>query len=269
MRALLSALLLVLLLAASRAVGAAETVLELPARGGVMRVLIAMPEGQPRAAVILIAGGSGRLDIDATGRIGSLAGNQMVRTRGDYAKAGFIAATPDIASDLKESGQGVRDGYRWGVEQAEDLDRLIEHLRALTPKVYLVGTSRGALSIANAAVRLKGARKPDALVITSGLLIPINARQPSVLNNVKPLTAITIPVLLMGNEYDACPLSPARGIASFRPHLVEAPRVDVIMLKGGQADKPGQECEAAGFHGFAGLDAEVVAAITGWLKNLN
>lgn len=234
-----------------------------------MRVLITAPAGPPVAALILIAGGSGRLDIEPPGRIGGLAGNQMVRTRADYAKAGFLAATPDIATDLKEAGQGVRNGYRWGAEQADDLGRLIIYLRGQAQKVYLLGTSRGALTVANTAVRLKGAQRPDAIVITSGMLLSFDQRQPSVLNNVKPLTAITMPVLLMGNEYDACPHTPPRGIAAFLPKLAEATRVDVVMLKGGVPDKPGQECEAAGFHGFAGLDAEVVAAIAGWLQSLN
>ncbi|WP_341895127.1 hypothetical protein [Ferrovibrio terrae] len=181
--------------------------------------------------------------------------------------AGFMAATPDVPDDFKEGADGVRNGYRWSAEHAADIGLLIESLRFFHPKVYLVGTSRGALSVANAAARLSGAQKPDAIVITSGMLMQTDARQPSVQRMVKS-DSITMPVLLMAHENDACIYTPASATAQFKALLTAAPRVDIMMLKGGQADKKGEECEAAGHHGFAGLDQDVVAAITGWLKAL-
>ena len=250
-----------------KAAAAVEVVIDIPTRGTVMPVLVDAPDNA-MAAVILIAGGAGRLDIAVSGRIGNLGGNQLVRTRGAYAKAGFIAATPDIAGDLKEGNGGVRSSYRWGAEQASDLGALVDYLRRHVPKVYLVGTSRGALSVANAAVRLTGTQKPDAIVITSGMLMQTDARQPSVQRMVKP-EAITTPVLLMAHESDACPYTPASATPPFKALLTAAPRVDIVMLKGGKADPPGQECEAAGYHGFAGLDQAVVDAVAGWLKSLN
>lgn len=246
---------------------ALEVVVDISARGGVMHVLVEAPDNA-KAAVILLAGGAGRLDIAASGRIGSLGGNQLVRTRSAYAKAGFIAATPDIAEDLKEGASGVRNSYRWNAEQAADLGALVEYLRRQAPKVYLVGTSRAALSVANAAARLTGTQKPDAIVITSGMLMQTDARQPSVQRMVKPLEAIAMPVLLLAHENDACPYTPASANAAFRPLLTAAPKVDLVMLKGGTPDRKGEECEAAGHHGFAGLDSEVVQTITGWLKAL-
>lgn len=246
---------------------ALEVVVDIPTRGETMRVLVDAPDNAG-AAVVLLAGGAGRLDISASGRIASLHGNQLVRTRAAYAKAGFIAATPDIAESLKERDGGVRSGYRWAAEQAADLGALVEYLRRQAPKVYLIGTSRAALSAANAAARLQAAQKPDAIVITSGMVMQTDARQPSVERMVKPLAAITMPVLLVAHENDACPYTPASANEAFRPLLTAAPKVDLVLLKGGQPDKKGQECEADGHHGFAGLDAEVVAAITSWLKAL-
>lgn len=246
---------------------ALEVVVDIPTRGTVMHVLVDAPD-DAKGAVVLLAGGAGRLDIRETGRIGSLGGNQLVRTRAAYAKAGFIAATPDLAEDLKERDGGVRSGYRWGAEQAGDLGRLVEYLRRQAPKVYLVGTSRAALSVANAAARLQGAQKPDAIVITSGMLMQTDARQPSVQRMVKPIEAITMPVLLVAHENDACPYTPASANAAFKPLLTHAASVDLVMLKGGVPDRKGEECEAAGHHGFAGLDQIVVDTITDWLRAL-
>ena len=266
MRAVLFTAVLAVL---AQPVVAVESVLEIAMRGTVMRVLVEPSASAPVGAVILIAGGSGRLDLETSGRIRSLGGNQLVRTRGDYARAGFIAATPDIADDLKERDGGVRSGYRWGAEQAADLGLLTDHLRKQAPRVYLIGTSRGALSVANAAARLTGTQRPDAIVITSGMLMQTDARQPSVQRMVKPLEAITMPVLLLAHENDACLYTPASATPQFKALLTAAPRVDIMMLKGGQADKKGEECEAAGHHGFAGLDKEVVQTVTDWLKALN
>lgn len=248
---------------------AAETVLDIPARGGVMHVLLTQPETPPVAAVILIAGGVGRLDIAPNGRIGSLGGNHVVRTRGEYARAGFLAATPDVAEDLKQGADGVKGGYRWSAEQAADLGALVEHLRRLAPKVYMIGTSRGGISTANAAVRLKGAQKPDGIVISNGMIMQQAGSQPSVQRNVAPLSEITMPVLLVAHEADACAYTPASAAPAFKALLTAAPRVDIQTFSGGRPDKKGEECEAGGHHGFYGLDKEVVAAVAAWLKRLH
>lgn len=247
---------------------AVETVLDLPTRGSNMRVLVDSP-ANPLGAVILIAGGSGRLDIEPDGRIAMLSGNQLVRTRSQYTAQGFATAVPDIAEDLKVGKTGVRDRYRWGAEQAADLGILIDHLRRTAAKVYLVGTSRGALSVANAAARLERSRKPDAIVITSGMLMHKTPEQPSVERNVGSLPAITMPALLVANEDDACAYTPASAAIPFKALLTASPRVDVVMLRGGNPDRKGMECEAAGYHGFSGLDAQVVRTVTDWLKALN
>lgn len=264
MRAGLIALMLFI---ACPAYATQDRILNLPVRSTQMRVYVAQAALPLQGVVILMAGGSGRLDISETGRFAKLGGNQLVRTRGGYAAAGFIAAVPDAPDDFKEGAEGVRNSYRWSAEHAADLGVLVDALRKLHPKVYLVGTSRGALSVANAAARLSGAQKPDAIVITSGMLMQTDARQPSVQRMVKA-DAITMPVLLLAHENDACVYTPASATPQFKALLTAAPRVDIMMLKGGPADKKGEECEAAGHHGFAGLDTEVVAAITGWLKAL-
>jgi dienelactone hydrolase len=268
MRRVLGVLLAMALLAGP--VVAAESVIDIPARSSVMHVLLTAPDAPPTAAVILIAGGAGRLDIEASGRIGSLGGNHVVRTRGEYAKAGFLVATPDVAEDLKSNeGGGVKNAYRWGAEQAADLGALIEYLRRQAPKVYIHGTSRGALSTANAAVRLKGEQRPDAIVISSGMIMQQDGSQPSVQRNVRPLGDITMPVLLVAHESDACGYTPARSVPAFKALLTAAPRVDIRMFSGGRPDKKGEECEAGGYHGLAGLDKDVVADVTAWLKGLN
>lgn len=249
---------------------AATDVLEiLPVRDTQLRLVLVRPATPPTAAVVLMAGGSGRLDIDGNGRIRAFTRNQLVRTRAAYAAAGFLAVVPDVPEDVKEGAAGVTTNYRMAAYHAADIGDLVVHLRRRVQKVFLVGTSRGALSVANAAVRLEGARKPDAIVLTSAMLMHVTEAQPSIQRYMQPLRAITMPVLLVAHEADACVYTPATAVARFRPLLTGAPRVDVAMLTGGQADPPGQECEADGHHGFMGLDGVVVQTVAGWLNALH
>ena len=248
------------------AANAAEQVVEVPTRAGhFVRAIVIAPESTPSAAVILLSGGDGLLNITPDGRITSGANNQVVRTRADYARAGFLTLVPDIADNLKAGNKGVVNGYRWSPEHAEDIGALVIWLRAKTAKVHLVGTSRAALSVANAATRLEGAARPDTIVITSGMLMQVNNKQPSVERSVGNLDRITMPVFLMYHQDDACVVTPPGKVLPFKALLTKAARVDVTMLSGGRTQ--GDPCEAMSYHGYLGIDGDVVKAVTTWLNS--
>jgi len=259
----LAALLLAGLLVALPGLARAEQVIEVPSRGQAVRVLVDRP-AQPRASIVLVPGASGDLHMTPTGGIGALAGNQLVRERALFARAGYAVALADIAPDMRV-GQGVRPGYRWSEAHAQDLGAVIAAMRQVAQPVILAGTSRGALSVANAAARLQGAMRPDAVVITSGMLVDTGGGQPSVQRNVPGIGAATQPVLLIVHVRDACPLSPPDGAARFRPALRSAAKVDVATLDGGGPGR-GDPCEGDSPHGFAGMDQQVVDAITRWIE---
>jgi hypothetical protein len=268
--ALTAAAALVLALAGiPDAAAQAERVVDLPTRpGATLRHLrLDPPAGTPAAAVILLAGGHGNLMIAPDGRMAWGSGNQLVRTRRAYARAGFVVAVPDTTDDLKE-GTGVRAGLRWSAEQAEDLGALVRHLRTAAPKVHLVATSRAAISLANAAARLSGDSAPDALVVTSGVLVHVDDRQPSAERNVPGLARARQPVLLVHHRADGCRYTPAAALPRARALFADARKVDVRMFEGGDPGQ-GDPCEATSPHGFLGLDREVVALVADWLKALD
>ena len=164
---MLRAVLLALLLAVTALPAwAAESVLTLTPRPGVtLRVLVDRPAA-PIGSVVLMAGGDGVLDLDAQGNIGSaLRGNHLVRTRAAYVAAGYAVFVPDVASDQR----GTR-GYRFGTDYANDVAAVIAEARKVAPPVAIVGTSRGALSVA-AVFTKQSAVRPDAAVISSGVLM--------------------------------------------------------------------------------------------------
>ena len=245
----------------------ADKVIDLPTRPGQsMRMLLLTPSGKAEGSVILLAGGHGNLRLGKDGSIGWGKGNQLVRTRAAYAKAGFVTAVPDIAPDLKQGNAGV-PRYRWSEKYARDIGALVKHLRGLATPVYLVGTSRAALSVAKAAVQLTGPERPDAIVITSGLLMNVDRTQPSAERNVGRLARITQPTFLVFHSKDACKYSNPSSASRFKALLTKAAKVDVKLLSGG-TNTGSDPCEADTHHGFQGQDTEVVQLVADWLKAL-
>jgi hypothetical protein len=243
-----------------------EEVVEIATRNQRARALLLQPE-HAAGSVILLAGGHGNLALGRHGTIGWGAGNQLVRTRADYSKAGFATLVPDITPDLKQGSGGVAR-YRWSTSYARDIGAWIAHMRSIAAPVTLIGTSRAALSVAKAAAQLSaGAERPDALVITSGMLIHVDHRQPSVERNVGGLQRIRQPILLVYHANDGCPYTPAASAARARHLMSGAKRVDIVLVQGGSAGS-GEPCAAHSHHGFAGQDQEVVKTVTGWLRTL-
>src|SRR5262245_62641600 len=150
----------------------AEPVVEIESRGQMVRAILLKP-ANPKGAVILFAGGDGRLDITPAGDITKLRFNQLVRTRALYERSGYVTLVPDIAPGFKVGGSGVVEQYRASRGFAQDIGAMVKYLRGITPKpIVAVGTSRGSLSVANAVAKLKGEGKqrPDAAVLTSAFL---------------------------------------------------------------------------------------------------
>ena len=247
----LAGLLLVLL---SPAI-AAEKVVDLPVRGSTQRVLVDVP-ANPVGSVVLLAGGPGVLNIDESGKINRLFGNQLVRTRAFYVRAGFATAVPDIASDLKDT-QNYRGN---GATHGRDIAAVIAHMRAIKGPVALVATSRGALSAATVMLR-QSDTLPDALVITSGVLRGPNSSAEAIGNPAN----IKVPVLLIAHQDDTCRVTLPADMAVYAARLTGSRKVDTITLSGGTRSQD-DPCEAYGPHGFAGIDQLVVETVTNWLK---
>ena len=259
MRTIFGAAILALLLTALAArAGAAETVLTLtPRPGATLRVLVDKPAA-PIGSVVLMAGDDGVLDLDASGTIGTgLKYNHLVRTRASYVKAGYAVFVPDVASDLK----GTRR-YRYGPAFAQDVAAVVTAARQVAPPVAIIGTSRGAMSVA-ALFAKQAAVLPDAAVISSGVLMGDDSAQAV---GAGDLGRIKVPVLLLRHRADSCRVTPPGDADRFKPLLTGAPKVDIVTLDGGGPDSSGAApCGALHFHGFNGIDGQAVAATVQWL----
>ena len=222
-------------------------------------------------ALVLLVGGGGHLDLDDNGCPRALRGNSLVRSLGLFHAEGFATALVDAPSD--HFGEDGLAGFRVTPEHAEDLGKVIADVRARTSaSVWLVGTSRGAISAANAAARLSGPAAPEGLVLTSAVMSGFRGgRKRWVAHTVFdiPLEAIRLSVLVVGHAADSCIRSPANLMDNITARTA-GPRKQAVTVTGGGPGKstpPSEDaCEGRTPHGFVGQEAEVAAGIARFIR---
>ena len=127
--------------------------------------------------------------------------------------------------------------------------------------VWLVGTSMGTVSAANAAARLS-AGGPDGIVLSTTVMRQGRER-PESIGDVR-LKDIRVPTLVVHHRQDACRATPYTDTVALMRELAGAPRRVLLTFEGGASPQPGP-CEGRAAHGYFGLDAEVVAVIVKWI----
>jgi pimeloyl-ACP methyl ester carboxylesterase len=237
--------------------------------------------GQPKAggaqagrtALVLLVGGGGHLNLDDKGCPRALKGNSLVRMAPYFQAAGLATALVDAPSD--HPGEDGLKGFRLSGQHAEDIGKVVTDLRKRgNARVWLVGTSRGTISAANAAARLSGAAATDGLVLTSAITSGGSGGQrPWVVQTVfdARLEAIKVPVLVVGHAADQCIRTPPGRMTSITARTAGA-REQVFAVTGGPGGSGGggrasvDACQGNSPHGFVGQDAAVAAGIVRFVR---
>jgi pimeloyl-ACP methyl ester carboxylesterase len=236
----------------------AEKVVDIPTRPGVtLRMLVQTPS-EPRAAVVLLAGGHGGLQIYPNGSMKYGNGNFLVRSRRLFAEQGLLVVVLDSPSDRQTFPYLA--GFRQTPEHVADLKAAIAWTRDTSKvPVWLVGTSRGTQSAAYVATQLPGPEGPDGVVLTSSILTDDKSRPVPAM----PLDKIRVPVLVVHHEQDGCSLCSFSNIPALMAKLKNSSRSEVLSFRGGSSN--GDPCEAFAYHGFNGIEPEVVRQIATWV----
>ncbi len=246
-----------------------------PPAGGRFAVSLAVPAMPPVVVLLLLPGGNGVVDLDDGGCAQGLRGNSLVRAMPAFVAGGAVAALVDAPAEWR--GRDGLAGFRVERGHAEALGIAIRALReAYRVPVWLVGTSRGAISAANAATALSPPAAPDGVVLTSpvsaGLVAGSAARasRPWVAHDVFgfPLGRIAMPLLVLGHAADSCRASPPANVERIVEAAQASPRRQAMLLEGGPGSPPGDPlaCEGRSPHGFIGQDAEMAAAILRFVR---
>ena len=227
-------------------VSASEELVTIPTRPGVTQsFLLLRPSDKPSASIILFAGGHGRLALSEH-KIGWGETNFLVRNRERFCREALLVAVMDAPSDRP---QGLSN-FRTSSAHAEDIRHVIVKLKDIANvPVWLVGTSMGTVSAANAAARLKKGG-PDGLVLTSTVTRETREVTETV-NNVR-LKDIRVPTLVVHHKQDSCVVTPYELARALMKSLTQAPKKELLTFDGGdsQFQTLVSPCLITGFWGW-------------------
>lgn len=254
----LTTILAALLIPVSALAQSTRTV-DVPTRPGVTQRILVITPDKPRAAVVLFAGGDGGITLEADGRMPRLGGNFLVRTRQQFVDQGFTTVVIDAPSD-KQSPPYL-SGSRQTAEHVADVKAVIAWLREQSKvPVWLIGTSRGTQSAAYIATQLPQADGgPDGIVLTASVVRDQRSRAVPEM----ALERVRIPVLVAHHRDDGCRVCLFADVPPVLEKLTAAPRKELIAFEGGIT--VGDPCEARAYHGFNGIEREVITRIAAWI----
>jgi len=185
--------------------------------------------------VILMAGGDGAIRAGDHGDIHGMNGNQLVRTRHAYAARGLAVLVTDASTDLNSA---------------------VQYMAAIKRPVTVVATSMGTI---RAAKGLASGARPDALVLTSGFLSQGSGDSYNFMSIVGSPAALPR-TLVIHHSQDTCKHTLPAGVEPFIKW--SAGRARVSWVSGGTSQ--GDPCEALSYHGFNGIDGQIVAIAGGF-----
>jgi pimeloyl-ACP methyl ester carboxylesterase len=232
-------------------------------RGVKQRYLLITPP-QPKAAVVLFAGGHGALGLKSATDMTWGKGNFLVRSRELFAAQGLMVAVMDAPSDHPAS---MSAEFRMSAAHAQDIAAVAADLKRRAPgPVWLVGTSMGTFSAARGAMAAAGI---DGLALTSTVT---RAKPHWKIKNSHPdgvasmaLAQVSAPTLILFHAKDACDITPAADAPKLKRALSRAKVADIVLLTGGLPPQS-DPCEAKSEHGFLGIEAKAVDTIVDFIR---
>lgn len=251
--------MLLLVLCAWHAHAQSPRVIDVPTRPGVTQRFLLVQPPEPKAVVMLFAGGHGGLQMSPDGTMKELRGNFLVRSRELFAAQGLAVAVMDAPSDRQSYPH--LNGFRQTADHVADIRAAVGWLRKeLDLPVWLIGTSRGTQSAGYIATQLPpSAGGPDGIVLTASVLVDNRGRPVPDM----ALDRISVPALVAHHRQDSCRVCLFSDLPRLTSKLKHLARTDVMIFEGGIS--VGDPCEARAHHGFNGIENEVVGKISAWI----
>jgi hypothetical protein len=248
-----------LFLAAAATGQAAESVVTIPTRDGVTLsyLLVQDPSATPKIVAITFIGGLGAISLAKRAESGPVkfgaATNFLIRIRDRLVDADIADAIVDAPSD--KLPQGMDDAFRLGPSHLADIRALIADLDKRFPgaRVYLIGTSRGTISVAALAAKLGDSVQGAILSSTV-----TNRDKMGEALSTFDFKTIRVPLLFVHHRDDGCYTSPYQNVVRLSKGAT------LISVSGGDPPQSGP-CEPMSPHGYFGRDAAVAPAVKNWM----
>ena len=246
----------------------AEEVLKLKLRSGVFLKMLVDAPAAAKAVVLLFPGGNGKVIVRNDGTFKGTKGNFLTRSRKKFAAHGLVTVLFDAPSDRRDL-QGLSFDYRMTEEHAGDINQAVAKLRENFPglPLWLVGTSRGSTSVANAGANINeggaaAADDADGIVMTSS--VGVSSRHGGNILDFN-LASIKIPALVVHHVEDGCVVTPVTGARDIKAALTGSKAAEFMEFTGSSGS--GKECGATSHHGFLEIEQKVIDAISSWIKS--
>src|SRR5712671_2908469 len=241
-------LLRIIMVAFAVQANAIAQVIEVASRSGdVPTKTLLVPAGNAKATVLLFPGGGGVLNLQPDGTTANQ--HTFVRSKDLWQQYGINAVLVDSHEELgntKSHSRRSRDHQTRIAEVATFYKSKFAH------PIWLFGHSMGTTSVTEYANQQKG--KPAGIdgIIVAGT------------NNTAALDSdVTLPTLAIHHKWDGCrfdPVSNSESVVRSRQNTV---RTKLVLMDGGS--NAGDSCGAQSFHGFLGLEKELVEAAANFI----
>ncbi|HEX8883242.1 MAG TPA: alpha/beta hydrolase, partial [Noviherbaspirillum sp.] len=116
-------------------------------------------------------------------------------------------------------------------------------------------------SVAYLATQLSGSEVAHGIVLASTILSDDKSRPVPDM----PLSKITMPMLVVHHEADTCQQSSFKDLPKLIDALHDNAKAQILTVKGGI--NQGDPCEARAYHGFNGIEQDIVKKIAAWMLN--
>lgn len=208
------------------------------------------------ATVVLFSGGAG-----GYGQIGAdewpMSSNFLIRSGKRWAAHPFNVVMVGRPSDGIDLALGnVRTGEKHGADNLAIFKAIKQ--RSSLP-LWVVGTSMGTISAAAAAIQDRENLVAGVVLTASVVAYRVPGAVPT-----QRLGEVNVPTLIVHHEQDACPSCRPHEVGRIALGLVNAPLKKTAFVKGGSG-VVGDPCEPMHYHGFVGIQDEVVDLIAAWI----
>jgi len=224
---------------------------------GVVVPIYAVWKEDAVATLVLYSGGGG--GYGSLGEDGWPSGkNFLIRSARMFAAHPFNIVLAGRASDVANLDGTARTGDK----HDQDNRAIFRAIKSQSSApLWLVGTSMGTISATAAAIR-DGGRNIAGIVLTSSVT---SYRTPGAVP-AQDLEKIKAPVLVVHHERDACKACTPYEAKTIAGGLKNAPIKKTVLVSGGSGESGGY-CEPLHFHGYIGMEKEVVDLIAAWIKS--
>lgn len=230
----------------------------IPTRGGVTESYLLIrnpPDATPKVVVIAFVGGNGVIGLEGKQAPFSFGPgtNFLIRLRNQLVDADFAEVLVEVPSD--KVSKGMNDEFRLGPDHLADIRILLADVKKRFPdaKVFLMGTSRGTISVAALAAKLD--QDVQGAILTS--TVTQRDRDGPALSTFN-FASIKMPVLLVHHRDDGCKPCPYWAVERLGKSW------PLVSVTGGDPPQSGP-CDPQSPHGYWGKDAAVAKAMKAWM----